>query len=55
MQNSVTNRLKSWLEKPYDDNMSIKGWFLFIALLSVLSALWIMVLKTIANNLKEIS
>lgn len=47
------DRLKEWLKKPYSDDMSVGGWFAFLALLSILAWLWSRVLRVIANGLSE--
>lgn len=44
-------RLKDWLAKPYSDDMSVMGWFAFLALLSILAFLWSRVLRLIAASL----
>lgn len=40
-------QFKAWWAKPYDDEMSVTGWFLFFGLLIVLSVLWALVLREI--------
>ena len=47
---SIANRVKSWATKPYDDNMTVTGWFLFVGLLAVLTFLWTRILRAIAIN-----
>lgn len=43
----MLERFKDWYAKPYDDNMSVTGWFLFFGLLVVISVLWALVLREI--------
>lgn len=40
---------KDWLGRPFDTEMDALGWFLFLGLLIVLSAMWAVILK----HLKE--
>lgn len=46
---SVAARFKHWLSKPYDDSMSVGGWFAFAGLLIVISWLWSRVLGTLSE------
>lgn len=50
---TLFERAKDWLKKPYSDDMSVTGWFAFLALLSILAWLWSRVLKVIAASLSE--
>lgn len=42
---AVTN----WYKKPFDDEMDVKDWFLFIGMLTILGVVWNLILF----NLKE--
>ena len=44
-------RFEDWLKKPYSDDMSVTGWFAFLALLSILAFLWSRVLRLIATSI----
>lgn len=44
-------RFADWIKKPYSEDMSAGGWFLFLGLLIVLSVVWSLILR----SLKEIS
>lgn len=48
--NSFTALIGTWLKKPYDDSMTVTGWFLFIGMLAVLTFLWTRILRAIAIN-----
>lgn len=50
--NSLIERAKDWLKKPYSDDMSVAGWFAFLALLSILAFLWSRVLRVIAASVQ---
>lgn len=50
MENTISSRIAKWLKSPYDDSMSITGWFAFIGMLAVLTFLWQRILKAIAVN-----
>jgi hypothetical protein len=43
--------LKKWWAKPYDDGMSVKGWFCFLGLIAVISVLWHLILREISESL----
>jgi hypothetical protein len=43
----MVEKFKAWFAKPYDDNMSASGWFLFFGLLIVISVLWSLVIREI--------
>lgn len=47
----LDTRFKEWLKKPYSDDMSVAGWFAFLALLSILAFLWSRVLRLIAVSI----
>lgn len=53
MQGGASQRLKEWLKKPYSDDMSVAGWFAFLALLSILAFLWSRVLSLVAKSIAE--
>jgi len=40
-----------WLKKPYSDDMTVAGWFAFVALLSILAFLWSRVLLLISKSI----
>lgn len=50
---SLPQRLAAWLKKPYSDDMSVAGWFAFVALLSILAFLWSRVLLLISKSISE--
>lgn len=52
-QRSATQRVKAWLAKPYSDDMSVAGWFAFLALLSILAFLWSRVLSLVAKSIGD--
>lgn len=43
----VFERFKSFYKQPYQSQMNVGGWFLFIGLLLVLSLAWKMILRHI--------
>lgn len=44
------DRVKAWLDRPYDDLMDYKGWILFLGFVAIVSLFWSRVIKeTIAN------
>jgi len=47
---SIADRVSKWLKSPYDDSMSIGGWFAFLGMLAVLTYLWSRILRAIAIN-----
>lgn len=49
-ENSIGDRVKQWVKKPYSDEMSVTGWFMFLGLLAVLTYLWTRILRAIAVN-----
>lgn len=49
-ENSIASRIIAWAKKPYSDDMSLSGWFLFLGLLAVLTYLWTRILRAIADN-----
>ena len=51
---TISDRLSAWLRKPYSDDMSVAGWFAFLALVSILAFLWSRVLRLIAAALSEV-
>lgn len=51
---TLFERAKDWLAKPYSDDMSVAGWFAFIALLSILAFLWSRVLRFLVAQIQEI-
>jgi hypothetical protein len=48
----IIDHFKAWLKKPYSDDMSVTGWFAFLALISIIAFLWTRVLHLIAASLK---
>lgn len=42
---------KKWWGKPYDDGMSVTGWFLFLGLIGILGVLWHLVLREISETI----
>jgi hypothetical protein len=51
---TLFDRFKDWLKKPYSEDMSVAGWFAFLALVSILAFLWSRVLRLIAATLSEV-
>lgn len=49
-EGSILDRVVAWCKMPYDNKMSISGWFLFIGMLTVLTFLWSRILRAIAIN-----
>lgn len=49
-ENSIADRAAAWAKKPYNDNMSLGGWFAFLGMLAVLTFLWTRILRAIAIN-----
>jgi hypothetical protein len=47
----MLDSFKRWWDKPYSDDMSASGWFLFFGLLIVISVAWALVLR----ELKEVA
>lgn len=45
----MRERFLTWLKRPYADDMSAGGWFLFLGLLIVLSVLWGIILRHIKD------
>lgn len=43
----MLEKFKDWWAKPYDDGMSVTGWFYFFGLIIVISVLWALVLREI--------
>lgn len=41
----MLDKFKAWWSKPYSDDMSVSGWFLFFGLLIVISVAWALVLR----------
>lgn len=52
---TLHERFMSWLKKPYSEDMSVAGWFYFLALVSILAFLWSRVLRLIAATLSEVN
>lgn len=48
------SNIKSWLGKPYSDDMDAFHWFLFFGFLIVLSILWGIVLANLRHAAKEV-
>lgn len=46
MNGSISNRIAAWFKSPYDDHMSVGGWFAFLGMIAVLTWLWSRVLRT---------
>jgi len=51
--NGLSTKFAAWLKKPYSDDMSVAGWFAFLAMVSVLAFLWSRVLRLIAASINE--
>lgn len=49
-KDSIANRVKKWCKCPYDDDMSVSGWFAFLGMLAVITFLWSRILRAIAIN-----
>lgn len=43
---------KEFLHKPYDNDMDALGWFLFLGLLIVLTAMWGLILRHLQEAMK---
>lgn len=43
----ICDAAKQWLKQPYNDNMSVFDWFLFVGLIGAISFLWSRVLARI--------
>lgn len=50
MNGSISSRVSAWFKSPYDDHMSVAGWFAFLGMLAILTWLWSRVLRTLAGN-----
>ena len=50
----LNHRFAAWLRKPYSDDMSVGGWFAFLAMVSILAFLWTRVLRLIGAALSEV-
>lgn len=50
----LNERFAAWVKKPYSDDMSVAGWFAFLALISILAFLWSRVLRLIAASISEV-
>jgi len=46
------DEFKSWASKPFRADMGIGGWFLFLGLLIVLTALWGLILKHVTEGIE---
>jgi hypothetical protein len=49
----LTN-FKTWLSKPFDQDMNATHWFMFFGLLIVISVLWGIILRHITAGIGEI-
>jgi len=49
MFESFTKRIKSFVNDPYDDNMDLVSWVLFIGLWVVIAFLWTRVIKALLD------
>jgi hypothetical protein len=49
MLNSFITDLKAWARKPYDDEMNLFDWFLFIGIWVVATILWTRVIRRLAD------
>lgn len=38
-------RFNAWMRKPYDDDMSVTGWFAFLGLIAVLTLAWGVIIR----------
>ena len=52
MNGSLSSRIGEWFKSPYDDHMSVGGWFAFLGMIAVLTWLWARVLRAIATNMQ---
>lgn len=43
----MLDSFKSWWNQPYQDNMSVPRWALFVLLLMVLGIIWTLVIKNL--------
>lgn len=52
MQNDCKfcERVKQWLNKPFDDNGNVIDWFLFVGLIGIISWLWSRILVRILGK-----
>jgi hypothetical protein len=46
---AVLGRFSDWLKKPYDDDMSVVGWFLFFGMLVVIMTAWSGVIRRMVD------
>jgi len=44
-----TAKFQEWLKRPYSEEMSVTGWFLFAGLLIVIGWLWSTIVRKIAD------
>lgn len=51
---TIFQDVKSWAAQPFNTQMSVTGWFLFLGLIVVLSVAWQLIFRHIAEGLKEI-
>lgn len=49
---TIDDRLRDWFRKPYDDSMSVVGWFAFFALIGLISLFWSKFLKLDISKLQ---
>lgn len=50
-ENSIGAKVVKWMKSPYNDNMNLGDWFLFVGMLGVLTFLWSRILRAIALNI----
>lgn len=47
--------VKSWLQKPYSEDMTAFDWFLFFGLLIAISVLWRIILAHVLETTEELT
>lgn len=47
---NLCNRIRTWLNKPFDENGSALDWFLFVGLIGGISWLWSRILVRILGR-----
>lgn len=43
----MLDKFKAWWDKPYSDDMSVMGWFLFFGFVIFLATMWSLVIREI--------
>lgn len=49
---SISERIIDWLKKPYSDEMSVTGWFLFLGFVAFVSIFWARGVKALLEQVK---